>query len=74
MLSREELAALTGEIPFALPSQAMEPAEAVPVPAPAPAADLGFDLSKLEALRDAEIDDEEDGGATLHRRDAFDDE
>lgn len=69
MLSREELAALTGEIPFELPAQ-----PAAPVPVPAAPADLGFDLSKLDALRDADIDDEEDGGATLHRRDAFEDE
>ncbi len=76
MLSREELAALTGEIPFELPPQP-EPAAQGPglrAPAAPPAADLGFDLSKLEALRDADIDDEEDGGATLHRRDAFEDE
>lgn len=70
MLSREELAALTGELPFVVPAQPEAPAPAAPPP-PAPAADLGFDLSKLDALRDAEIDDEEDGGATLHRRDAF---
>lgn len=71
MLSREELASLTGEIPFELPPQPEQSAPAAPAPAPV---DLGFDLSKLEALRDADIDDEEDGGATLHRRDAFEDE
>ncbi len=73
MLSREELASLTGEVPFELPPQPelASPAPAAPTPVPV---DLGFDLSKLEALRDADIDDEEDGGATLHRRDAFDDE
>lgn len=73
MLSREELAALTGEIPFELPPQPQQPASAPAAPTPEPV-DLGFDLSKLEALRDADIDDEEDGGATLHRRDAFEDE
>ncbi len=76
MLSREELAALTGEIPFELPPQPDAPAAAPDAVAPvsAPDADLGFDLSKLDALRDAEIDDEEDGGPTLRRRDAFEDE
>ncbi|MGH1345121.1 MAG: hypothetical protein ACRBN8_26405 [Nannocystales bacterium] len=73
MLSREELASLTGEIPFELPPQPDAPVVAPAAPAPEPA-DLGFDLSKLDALRDADIDDEEDGGATLHRRDAFEDE
>jgi hypothetical protein len=78
MLSREELASLTGEIPFELPPEP-EPMHAsmaapAPAPAPAPAGDLGFDLSKLDALRDADIDDEEDGGAILHRREAFEDE
>ena len=75
MLSREELAALTGEIPFELPPQAeTPPPAAAPAAAqPDPAVDLGFDLGKLEALRDADIEDEEDGGATLHRRDAFED-
>jgi len=72
MLSREELASLTGEIPFELPPEAQAPAPVAPAPAAEP--DLGFDLSKLDALRDADIDDEEDGGATLHRRDAFHDE
>lgn len=70
MLSREELAALTGERPFEVPPQP----DASPPPAPPAEPDLGFDLSKLAALADADIDDEEDGGATLHRRDAFDDE
>ncbi len=73
MLSREELAALTGEIPFELPPQPEEPSSAPLAPTAEPT-DLGFDLSKLDALRDADIDDEEDGGATLHRRDAFEDE
>ena len=72
MLSREELASLTGERPFEIPAQPEEPAPAPAAPAAEP--DLGFDLSKLAALADADIDDEEDGGATLHRRDAFDDE
>lgn len=72
MLSREELASLTGERPFEIPAQPVEPAPAAPTPAAEP--DLGFDLSKLAALADTDIDDEEDGGATLHRRDAFDDE
>ncbi len=72
MLSREELASLTGERPFEIPAQPDEPAPAPAAPAAEP--DLGFDLSKLAALADADIDDEEDGGATLHRRDAFDDE
>lgn len=72
MLSREELAALTGELPFELPALPTEPA--APPAEPLPEPELGFDLGKLEALRDAEIDDEEDGGASVHRRDAFDDD
>ncbi|MEM6291793.1 MAG: hypothetical protein AAGA54_11025 [Myxococcota bacterium] len=74
MLSREELAALTGELPFVVP-----PVDAAPAPAPPPVTaptvdeeDLGFDLDALDALRDADIEDEDDGGATLHRRDTFD--
>jgi len=73
MLSREELATLTGEIPFEMPPQAEQATPALQAPTAEPA-DLGFDLSKLDALRDADIDDEEDGGATVHRRDAFEDE
>ncbi len=76
MLSREELAALTGEVPFVVPPVDVGPAPAPP-PVTAPVVeeeDLGFDLDALDALRDADIEDENDGGATIHRRDAFDDE
>ncbi len=77
MLSRAELAVLHGEAPFVLPERPGDAAAEAPPPVPTPPPaedDLGFDLLGLQALRDQRIEDEDDGGSTLHRRDAFEDE
>jgi hypothetical protein len=53
---------LRGDAPMVLPPLL----DAPPTPAAEPA--LGFDLSKIAALRELEIDDEHDGGTRFHRR------
>jgi tetratricopeptide (TPR) repeat protein len=62
MLTADELAVLRGDAPLVLPPLL----DAPPRPAAEPA--LGFDLAKIAALRELDIDDEHDGGTRFHRR------
>jgi tetratricopeptide (TPR) repeat protein len=64
MLTADELAALRGEAPMLMPP----PEPVVPAPAHDAEPSLGFDLSKIAALREQEIEDEHEGGTRFHRR------
>lgn len=70
LLTADELAMIRGEKVMFIPRPTAErPPTPPPMPPPAPAElDLGFDLGKIAALRDVQIDDEFEGGSKLRRR------
>lgn len=69
LLTPDELAMIRGEIVMFIPRPTVARAPTPPPMSPAPELDLGFDLGKIAALRDVEIDDEFDGGSKVRRRD-----